>query len=266
VNGYDETDGYIWPEKFNKAVIDGIRRRINNSQRFSSQYLNTIMAPEDATFSIDKVKWFDQHTVKPQPDSTYEIRRPDGTFQRVQPQLFIDPAATVSSTSDFTVLGVGGYDEDKNLIVLDLVIGRFQPSQVTDELFKLCDKWRLSRVTVEMVGGFKLYAHVINTEMRRRNRLLSIMDYRPPHNLNKKARIEAWLEPLLTNGMLFISTHLALNAELRNEFTMFPRGHDDVLDVLAALAEIGKPTRRKGATGASTPRRQVNTRYGGNRA
>ena len=266
VNGYDETDGYIWPEKFNKSVIEGIRRRINNAQRFASQYLNTILAPEDATFSVDKLRWIDQNSIKASPDGTYEVRRPDGTYKRVQPQLFIDPAATVSATSDFTVLGVGGYDEDKNLIILDMVIGRLQPSQVTDELFKLCDKWRLHRVTVEMVGGFKLYSHVINTEMRRIGKILAIADYRPPHNLNKKARIEAWLEPLLTNGMLYISNGLAMNVELRNEFTLFPRGHDDVLDVIAALAEICKPTRKQGAVGASTPRRQINTRYGGNRA
>jgi predicted phage terminase large subunit-like protein len=266
-NGVDDSGGYLWHEKFNASTLERIRRRINNSQRFSSQYLNTIIASDDATFSVDKVRWFQSGNVHHTPDNTWEIVRNGEPTRRVKPILFIDPAATVSSTSDFTVLTVAGYSESKELIILDIDNGRYSPTEVCERLFALCDKWQLNSVTVEMVGGFKLYEHVIREYMKRTSKLIGIRDYRPLNKLHKKARIEAWLQPLFDNQMVYAADILATNMEFRNELTTFPRcKHDDVLDTLAAIAEIASPVRKKGTRNASTPRRQVNTRWGGIRA
>jgi predicted phage terminase large subunit-like protein len=266
-NGLDDSDGYLWGEKFNSIAIERIRRRINSNRRFSSQYLNTIIAPEDATFSLEGIKWFQSINVHHTPANEWEVVRRGEPTRRIKPTLFIDPAATVNDNSDFTVLAVGGYSEDKEFILLDLVNGRFTPTEVCDKLFELCDKWHLSTVTVEMVGGFKLYEQVIRDYMKRNSRLIGIRDYRPLSKMHKKARIEGWIQPLMDNGMLYIIDNLASNSELRNEFSTFPRcKHDDVLDAIAAIAEIAAPTRKRGSTSARTPRRQINTRWGGVRA
>lgn len=266
-NGLDNSDGYLWPEKFNESAIERIRRRINSNQRFTSQYLNTIIAPEDAVFSVDSMKWFRSDNVHHTPANEWEIIRNSEPTRRVKPILFIDPAATVSSTSDFTVLTVAGYTEDKELIILDIDNGRYTPTEVCERIFAMCDKWQLNSVTVEMVAGFKLYEHVIREHMKRNSRVIGIRDYRPQNKLHKKARIEAWLQPLFDNGLVYATEHLATNMEFRNELSTFPRcKHDDILDTLAAVAEIASPVRKKGSRGASTPRRQVNTRWGGVRA
>jgi predicted phage terminase large subunit-like protein len=181
--------------------------------------------------------------------------------------LFIDPAATVTNTSDFTVLTVAGYSENKELIILDIDNGRYTPTEVCERLFALCDKWYLNSVTVEMVAGFRLYEHVIREYMKRNNKLIGIRDYRPLSKLNKKARIEAILQPLFDNKMVYATDILATNLEFRNELTTFPRcRHDDVLDTIAAIAEIAGPTRKQGTRAASTPRRNINTKWGGIRA
>jgi predicted phage terminase large subunit-like protein len=266
-NGNDDSDGYIWPQKFNAQAIERVRRRINNNKRFSSQYLNTIIAAEDATFSVEKVKWFTHDNVHHTPDNEWEVVRKGEPTRRIKPMLFIDPAATVSNSSDFTVLTVAGYSADKELIILDINHGRYSPTEVCEHLFAMCDKWQLNQVTVEMVGGFKLYEHVIREYMKRNSRLVGIKDYRPLNKLHKKARIEAWLQPLFDNGMVYAQDTLTTNMEFRNELTTFPRcKHDDILDTLAAIAEIASPVRKKGTRGAATPRRAINTRWGGVRA
>ena len=131
----------------------------------------------------------------------------------------------------------------------------------------LLDKWKLSSVTVEMVAGFALYRHVITEEMKRRKISVGIEDYRPPGKINKQARIEAALEPHFTNKSLYMASTLAMNKELQAELVTFPKcKHDDVLDVIATLAALGTPVKRKGQSGASTPRRTTNNRWGGVRA
>ena len=265
VNGLDESDGFLWPERFNKRVVDGIRRRINNSSRFSSQYLNAVVAPEDAPFSLDRVKWvsFDLITVGNDRHVEYQYQ---GVRKRLKPKLFLDPAATTTDRSDFSVLGVGGYDEDRNLVILDLVVGRLTPTEVCSAMFKLLDRWKLCSVTVEMVAGFALYRHVISEEMKRRKLTVGIEDYRPPSKINKTARIEAQLEPHFTNGSLYMNTSVSNIPELRSELATFPKcKHDDVLDVMASLAELAAPVLRKGQRGASTPRRITNNKWGGTR-
>lgn len=265
-NGVDDEDGYIWPEKFDKLAIERVRRRINNTQRFSSQYLNTIIAPEDAIFTLDRVKWISPRNVHHTPANEWELVKVGEPTRRVKPMLFIDPAATTNSTSDFTVLTVAGYSEAKELIILDIDNGRYTPTEVCERLFEMCEKWHLNYVTVEMVGGFKLYEHVIREHMKRTGKLIGIRDYKPSAKLHKKARIEAWLQPLFENNMVIAHEFVASNQEFRNELTLFPRGkHDDVLDTLAAIAEIGQPARKKGHLAAVTPRRQVNSRWGGTR-
>lgn len=267
VNGVDDSDGYLWPEKFNAQTIERIRRRINSPQRFSSQYLNTIIASTDATFSVDRLKWFSSANVHHTMDNTWEVVRSGEPTRRIKPILFVDPAATVNSESDFTVLTVAGYSEDKELIILDIDNGRYNPTEVCERIFAMCDKWQLNSVTVEMVAGFKLYEHVIREYMKRHSKLIGIRDYRPLNRLHKKARIEAWLQPLMDNGMMYAADHLATNMEFRNELTTFPKcRHDDVLDTLAAIAEVANPVRPKGKRSATTPRRQTNIKWGGLRA
>jgi predicted phage terminase large subunit-like protein len=267
VNGVDDTGGYLWPEKFSALVVERIKRRINNHKRFSSQYLNTILAPEDATFGVERVKWVQSSNIHHTADNTWEVVRHGEPTRRLKPILFLDPAATTSLNSDFSVLTVGGYSESKELIILDIVHGRFTPSEVCEHLFKLCDDWYLNSVTVEMVGGFKLYESVIKEYMKRNNRIIGIRDYRPPARLNKKARIEARLQPLFENGMVYASSLLSNNLEFRNELTTFPRSkHDDILDTMASIAELALPAPKKGTRSASTPRRSVNSKWGGVRA
>lgn len=266
-NGVDDTDGYLWEQKFNKVTVERLRRRINNHKRFASQYLNAIVAPEDSVFSLDCVRWFKSSNVFHTPDNTWEIVKNGEPTRRIKPILFIDPAATTGDTSDFSVLTVAGYSENKELMVLDVVHGRFTPTQVCDELFSLCAKWKLNSVTVEMVGGFKLYESVIRDYMKRNNKIISIRDYKPTAKLHKHARIEAWLQPLFDNGMMYIADFLATNEELRNEITLFPKSRkDDILDTFAAVAEICTPTRKRGSRGSCTPLKQVNTKWGGYRA
>lgn len=266
-NGVDDADGYLWEEKFNKHTVETLRRRINNHKRFASQYLNAIVAPEDSVFSLDLVQWFKQSNVFHTADNTWEVTRQGEPTKRVKPVLFLDPAATTNSNSDFSVLTVAGYSENKELIVLDISHGRFTPTQVCEEIFRLCDKWKLNSVTVEMVGGFKLYESVIREYMRRHSKLISIRDYKPSAKMHKHARIEAWLQPLFDNRMMFLSDALVMNEELRSEITLFPKSRkDDILDTLAAIAEIGTPTRKRGTKGAYTPLRTVNTKWGGTRA
>ena len=266
-NGVDEEAGYLWPQKFNKSTIEQIQRRINSAQRFASQYLNAIIASADATFSVDSVKWISATNIHHSVYGDWEVVRSGEPTRRIKPMLFIDPASTTSSTSDFTVLAVAGYSENKELVVLDIDNGRYSPTEVCDRLFALVEKWQLNSVTVEMVSGFKLYEHVIREYMKRNGKLIGIRDYRPPARLHKKARIEAWLQPLMDNGMLYASALLSNNMEFRNELTTFPKcRHDDILDALASIAEVAAPTRKAGAVGASTPRRSINSKWGGVRA
>jgi len=262
VNGTDDTDGYLWAERFDGKVVENIKRRLNSFRRFASQYLNRIVTDDEQLLPPEQVQYFHPAAVDVLDDGHVTINK-DGYKVRVKPMLVVDPAVSQKKTADNTVLSVGGYDSDKNLYIFDVKAGRFTPSETIKHLFGLADKYKLSAVTLETVGGFALLVYQVRDAFKQ-YRPIAIREYRPKGD--KQGRITSMLEPHWTNKTIFMQSYLAIHPELKDELDSFPLSkHDDILDTFAIICELAAPAKKDGTKRSFTPRRTYNVRYGGHR-
>jgi len=267
-NGFNMADGYLWPEGFNEKTERRLRRTLP-ARRFATQYLNKHLTGEDAVLKWDSVVKLAPYAVE-RDGPTVRVRPhgPDGPVSLIVPILVIDPAASTNANADFTAMGVGGTDNNGNLFIFDLVWGHFTPTQLVQHALDLMEKWNLGMVTVEGVAGFANQKYMLSEALSARDMRAVVREYRPKGD--KVARIESMLEPVITDGRLYLAHGIGHAKEVKEEIQYFPSPsvRDDVVDVIAVIRELHHPlrddsTRRR--FGRSRQNRNINTKYGGTR-
>lgn len=260
VNGDNDEDGYLWPERFSASVVELIQRRLNSFRRFASQYLNRIVTSDEQTLPPEQVQYLAVSSISALGNGEVEVKTGLTTKVKVRVMLVVDPAVSQKKTADNTVLTVGGYDSDKKLYIFDIRCGKYTPSETVKHIFELADKWQLNSVTLETVGGFAMLSYIVRDAFKT-HRPLAIREFRPKGE--KKARIENFLEPHWVNSSVYLSWHLNNVTQLKAELDSFPLGHDDILDTFAIVAELCTPAVKSSTRRAQVPRKQYNNRYGG---
>lgn len=273
VNGENASKGYIWEERFNDEVIGNIQRRIRDYRRFASQYLNKVITAEEMVFLWDDINWIPMGKVEANP-GTVKIERPAYMLSdevktvSVRPIICVDPAGSDSTKADSTVVAVGGYDEDMNLYVLDYKAGNFNTKEILDAIFSLSKKWHTPRVYIETNGVGAYLPFIVNQAIKERRHSLLVVEHRAKGE--KKARIQAMLEPYWTGGRLFAHLPLSRLNDLKSEANEFPSkgGSDDILDAIEDIALFATKTQHRASQRAQRGRKNLktyNTKYGGTR-
>lgn len=241
-NGINDSDGYIWEEKFNKQYVERLKKRLT-TRRFGSQYLNTIITAEEQILDQENCQYFSSAKVA-MIDRKARIFLAGEVGVDVSPVLVVDPAISEKKTADYTVILVGGLDYERNLYILDFFCGRVPPTKLVEQLFSLAEKWEIKMAHIEAVAYQKALIPMIKSKFNE-YKPISISEYLPRGD--KKSRIETHLEPLFTNRKVFFSGWMANHAELQEEIYYFPAQnvHDDILDAMTMLCEIANPTRDK---------------------
>jgi predicted phage terminase large subunit-like protein len=266
-NGENEEDGYIWHERWNKDV-DLRRRKEVSKKHFAAQYLNKIIITEDQVLPFDTVKFIHATQIEEHGGKWYiKEKREDSVdpvLTEVKLHCVVDPAATCNKDSDYTAIVVGGKSQDKRLFVFECKLFRVPSEKWIHEMYKLLDKYKLKAVHLETVAFAVALIDVIKAKFPEYYPV-AIRQYKPSQSSTKKDRIESGLEPLLENGMLYMTTWLASYTELVDQFNFFPNDtvHDDGLDAIQTLNEVARPI--LDGTMNKAPQAKINTRFGGYR-
>jgi predicted phage terminase large subunit-like protein len=234
-------------------------------KHFYAQYLNKVIVTEEQILPFDKIRFLHASSIEQRNDSPRVwIKGDDGEFVEVTLRMCIDPAATCNKDSDFTACVVGGKDEHGNLYVLDLKVWKLPVDKWVREMYSLLDKWHLKGIHLETVGWFVTMKDSIKKYFGEYYPI-SIRDYKPTSKTSKKERIEAGLEPLMTNGMLYMTSWCMTSQEVQDQFNFFPAEtvHDDAPDVVQQLNEVSIKTVPLKKQQESNKVIKYNTRYGG---
>lgn len=265
-NGTDNSDGYLWHEIWNEA-LERTKRSQMTASRFASQYLNMVIAPGSAIFKLEMINWIHPgNIVLSQEDRRVTVIHstiPEGSA-KIRPILVVDPAATIGEDSDYTALVVGGKTQDGRVMCIDFAMGKWTSEEILKNMYRLADKWHMNHAYIESVGGFAHFVEFVRSAFIR-YRPLVLHEYKPVWTQGKKeVRISNALEPLITNGLLYLPYSVTSNYEARDQLTYFPRStiHDDFPDVLAALSELSKAPARKPV---NTLDKTKNKKFGGYR-
>lgn len=197
------------------------------SYLFANQYQNEVIPLDKQTF---KKHWIKYYQELPQTILTFG---------------FIDPAISEADTADYTGITIISVDALQNWYVRYAARKKLNPSEIIDECFKLCDRFKLTTLGIEDVAFQRAVIHFAHEEMKRRNKRIPITGVKRGADKTKEMRILS-LVPRFEFGTIFLNSGLN---DLELELAKFPRGrHDDIIDSLASIESIvhyPQPERKK---------------------
>ena len=210
----------IYPERFSIESLNAIRSDAQmGSRKFSAQYLNNPIDPENADFKKEMIHYYEPGSAHP--SSLY---------------LSIDPAISLGRDADYSALVVAGQFQDKTIRVVDYVHKRLMPNELVDETFGLVEKWGLHRVGIETFAFQKTLKYEIQRRQRETGKFFSIDEIGKRRGgtmepvLSKEAKIRK-LQPYFEQGLIELRPDMQAMAD---ELLAFPRGrHDDLIDALS---------------------------------
>ena len=189
---------------------------------FYAQYLNEPVSTENQTFKGGMFRYWN--------------RRPEGLYTA----MAVDLAISQMPGADRTAMVVTGMDKEHNVYVLDYLTGRWTPSQVVENMFKMQATWKPFNVGIETNGFQRMMKTAIEEEMRVRRQYFGIEEIRTGPERSKENRIKS-LEPFYRQGKVYHSSWMQ-GKELETELLTFPKGkHDDICDALAMNLPLLSP-------------------------
>lgn len=176
-------------------------------------------------------------------EETQQFRRQDfqyyapNTAQKIAAScnVFIrtDLAISEKKSADYSVIAVGGINEDNYLFMFDVIYGRFDPSTFMDLLFQSVTRYKPMNVGLEKIAYQAALQHFLQKEMSRRNIWFNIVEQKA--DTQKEIRI-ATLQPRFRAHTIFFPEEASWLAEAESQFLMFPKAaHDDIPDAMAGF-------------------------------
>jgi len=213
----DDRGNLFFPERLSREKLSEILK-LQGSYMFSSQYLNNPVSIEDQLFR--KIKTFDKFSDLP---------------KELDITITVDPAISMSDTSDYTGITVCGTDVKGTIYVLDALRLKIKPSEIIDTLFFLKNKWGAKFVGIETVAFQKSLKYAIEEEELKRKISLGIIELKTTTTKSKFMRIMA-LQPYFEREQIVVYSKLN---EIIEELYAYPRSsHDDMVDALAYQLQI----------------------------
>lgn len=211
----------LFPERFTFKGLMKIRKQ--DAYVFNCQYLMDPTPRDTANFTRDLIT---SHHIPAQhvPKS--------GTIIQVW-----DTASSKENYSDYSVGVTGLYDTKGNIFVIDLVVGKFTPTELVNMIVTQALKWKPTRVGIEDAAGAKMLEPALDIIQRQLRVRLNI-EWIKTTPLKAKSERVLSLQPLLKQHKLYFSTAIRPDYmdELIKQFTKFPRfSHDDIPDAISRL-------------------------------
>ena len=217
-----------WPDFMTDAEIRKLAdhyRSQNMLVEFYQEYRNMPIALEDAHFTQEMFKFYDEG------DSSLGL----DDARKCENIVIMDCAKTTGPTSnDTAIICIGLNLSDNKIYIRDLVLGQFHPSQQVDEALKMCSRFNVKNLGVEVTSLCEFITYPIRSEILSRHLNIGLVELKARGK--KEDRICA-LQPFYKKGMVHHNS--AVTGPLEAQLMSFPRGKkDDAIDAEAYLIEM----------------------------
>lgn len=211
----------LWPEKWPRQKLEAERAKyvaIGNPEGYSQEYLNE---PIDETRA-----YFRKADLIPYGDEAKKFAK--------RMYMAVDFAITETERSDYTVMVVGGMDEQGFLYIVDVLRDRMDGKEIIDNMFNLNKRYSPDVITVEAGAIEKALGPFLNAEMYKRGEgFLNLLPLVPTKDKQSRARS---IQARMRAGGVRFDKEAEWYPELEQELLTFPRSvHDDQVDALAWL-------------------------------
>lgn len=124
----------------------------------------------------------------------------------------------------------------QRIFVLFTWAGRIPTSRYLDKIIKICDDFQPRQFGIEANAMQSLFADLVTDAAKQRMKRLSFIPVTQPTRIDKDFRIRTTLEPVISDGRLFIQES---QVDLQGEIRSFPTGlTKDLVDCLASAIAL----------------------------
>ena len=148
----------LWPSRWPLKKLEARKQFYIDSgtpAKFYQEYMNQAKSPEDQIFSEEDINegyYKGNARFDEQADSWY-IQLDDDTKKYINIYIGVDPASTINTYSDFSVIMVIGVTSDFDYYVLEYWRKRVLPMECADEIFRIFERYSpVRRVNIETIA------------------------------------------------------------------------------------------------------------------
>lgn len=150
----------------------------------------------------------------------------------------VDTAETDGKRSNHSAIVVAAWDRNGRAYIEDIVHGKFLADKLIQEFFKVCIRYRPTKILIERTSYVRGLMVAVMREMQMRNLYLPIELIPRETQISKQERITNTLQPYWKQGLIrFVKPSSpeqeAAYEALIKELKTFPGQSDDILDAIA---------------------------------
>ena len=231
-----ENNEPIWPSRWSMKKLDERKQFYIDSgtpAKFYQEYMNQAKSPEDQIFSEEDINdglykghvRFDESY-----DSWYiKVDGEDRTYVNIY--MGVDPASTIATYSDFSVIMVIGVTADYDYYIIEYWRSRVLPMECADKIFEMAKRYSpIRRINIETIAYQEMLRDYVMKRSKKEGLFLpgiekGIKNY---GNQKKKDRLFEGLQPMFKAGAVHLKKDMH---EFIGELIDFPKGsHDDTID------------------------------------
>ncbi len=243
---WDDEEKSIWPERFPKSRILGIKKEfqsVGNLNGFYQEYMNIAQSPDNAPFKPDWIQLhhYDYERINGQNCLVREV----GDEKKIIPvdiYCGVDPASSLSARADFFVICAIAVDSDNNKYIVDVYRNRISPAEQPGIIIDMFKKYKPRRMKVETVGYQEALRVAVRDLMREEELYIPGLESGVKPRNSKSERLLS-LVPMFAKKQFYFRPQ---DIEPQQEFLSYPKGkHDDVMDSVWTALDGVKPCRIK---------------------
>jgi predicted phage terminase large subunit-like protein len=216
----------LWPEGWSKEALKEIR------QGFIDQGLPDVYSQEYLNYPIDESSaYFKRDDFLPLNLDDLELLESG----RVNHYVGVDFAVSSRENADYTVIAVVAIDQKGDLLVVDIRRGRWDSSEIVEQLFSVQKRYRPDLFVVEQGTINKAIGPFLNREMQVRGIYLNLHPMVPTKDKMSRARS---IQARLRSGGIRFDKERFWYDTLEDEMVRFPKDrHDDQVDALSWIGQ-----------------------------
>lgn len=200
---------------------------IGRASVFYREYLCEIVGDEDQLFKEEYIKYHN-YDLDIDKDGRHFLRDGD---TRIPVNVFIgvDPASSVRSTADYSVIMPVAVDEQNNRYILQYYRNRATPMKLSETIIEYFKMLKPVKVRIESVGYQEMLRDYLRQRCDDEGIFISGLEIKESPRTSKSSRLET-MQPYFAQGKMYIKKDMQ---EIKDELLLYPRGkHDDLLDGL----------------------------------
>lgn len=229
VNGENDSDGFEWASKFNKAVIQEIKERIDDPVVFAAQYENKTLQK----FRTESSEARNLVLTNSKPIVDYDTVTIEHEGIHYTTKLFA--AMDVASSHDFSVLTIGAYLTDDVFAVVDVLTNRGSLEAFLKDAYHMVQEQypvQVCFVEANGIGGGCKTALGLIHQLNNKGSFVPLKFTEIYQTESKQMRLAYCMRYLMDNKVI-VSGNVSHNSTYIKQLKAYPSEYDDVPDCLA---------------------------------